>query len=812
MPGRITVRVSRYREQTYLSTCPCCQEQIDVTSLEPFRKLKCPFCGQMVRVRRKFDHFTIVRQIGEGGMSRVFEAEDEHLGRRVALKILNQKYGSDEKRVKQFRQEARITANVNHVNVIKLYTTGYDQGYFYIAMELVDGGSLEQRIKERGKLPETEVLKIGREVAEGLRAANRLGLVHRDVKPANILFTETGTAKVVDFGLAVFYGTQMDESGEIWATPYYVAPEVVLKHEEDLRSDIYSLGATLYHALTGKPPHKADTNSLDELKKIKSKRVSLSDSGLHFSHRTELVVNRLLAQRPEDRPGTYDELVEQLRLAEGLVGRVLRRVGRRRVQWAVAAALILLTAFVSGWLIRSAGEKQAKSIVSTAAADKDLLTGGVTLKAGEKTVAERFVQARRLMLEEGRFAEARHQFGRLVSSGEARQPTLNWARFNLAICGLILGKPVEAQQHFADMGETIRSDDSVVVSDGARSLFSKLSTRLGSRPAAGLKVESLRYETTDEELMGYLAHGVSEWYQGDAEIGASSLKFFLAHLDDVATSTTSSPHPLEWMQLYQPMVEKRFGKDIEIIESIAGMDVGSDTASLQAAMKAVRDAKSSLSEGCTFVKVLEVREKLIQSRLGKLRLDEQRKRMAEATELRGRELAQLGEVVDALPALVQGYDYTRAVAALNEMHFESPEVQAAVDGRRYLFSEAAAFIEQIFADIRQVPYNGDLVQHSGPRVSGSVVEASLATMRVAIDRGEIELATDSLTPECLIEIAQHYLSQITDSTDYYTRQERLAVFARVNGLQSLSAVVAARLMEENRGFRARWMKVLQGGI
>lgn len=192
-------------QQSYLSTCPVCQNQIDVTSLDPFTKLKCPFCGQMVRVRRKFDHFMIVRQIGEGGMSRVFEAEDETLGRRVALKILNQRYSRDANRVEQFRQEALITANVNHPNVIKLYSVGYDQGYFYIAMELVNGGSLEQRIRRDDRVKEAEVLKIGLEVAEGLRAAQQMGLIHRDVKPANILFTEAGTAKVVDFGLALLW-------------------------------------------------------------------------------------------------------------------------------------------------------------------------------------------------------------------------------------------------------------------------------------------------------------------------------------------------------------------------------------------------------------------------------------------------------------------------------------------------------------------------------------------------------------------------------------------------------------------------------
>ena len=166
-------------EQSFLSTCPVCQRQIDVTSLEPFTKLKCPFCGQMVRVRRRFDQFMIVRQIGEGGMSRVFEAEDETLGRRVALKILNRQYSRDSTRLEQFRREAHITANVTHPNVIKLYSVGYDQGYFYIAMELVGGGSLEQRIRREGHLKEAEALRIGREVAEGLRAAQQLTLIRQ---------------------------------------------------------------------------------------------------------------------------------------------------------------------------------------------------------------------------------------------------------------------------------------------------------------------------------------------------------------------------------------------------------------------------------------------------------------------------------------------------------------------------------------------------------------------------------------------------------------------------------------------------------
>lgn len=746
-------------------------------------------------------------------MSRVFEAEDENLGRRVALKILNQKYGSDAKRVKQFRQEARITANVNHGNVIKLYTTGYDQGYFYIAMEVVGGGSLEQRIKEQGTLQEADALRIGREVAEGLRAANRLGLVHRDVKPANILFTESGTAKVVDFGLAVFFGTQADESGEIWATPYYVAPEVVLSGEEDLRSDIYSLGATLYHALTGKPPHQADTNSLDELKKIKSKRVMLQDSGLHFSQRTREVVNSMLATRPSDRPADYTDLVEQLRLAEGLVGRVLRRVGRRRVKWISAAAAVLVFAFVSGWIVRTTSERSVRSIVATEAADQSVLTGGVTLKAGQKTVAERFVQARRMMLDENRFAEARHQFGKLVTSGEARQPTLNWARFNLALCGLVLGKREEAQGHFQDMGEAISDDDGVVVSLGARSCFLKVSQSLGKTLTPGVGIGDLDYATTDEELMGYLAQGLAEWHGGDVLTGAEVLTFFLEHLADVKESGTMvSSNPLDWIQLYKPMLESRYLGDIKQLKELADAEPGENVRSLKAELDRVREARKSLSSDGHFGPFLDRLEKTYTSSLSKLRFSEQKQRMAEANERRERELAQLEEVVEVLPALVNGYDYRRAVAALEEMKFESPEVQSAVEGRLYLYGGARSFLNRLFLDIRAQGYEGDLLPQSGARIEGKVVAMSLDQVKIELPRGEMELRLAEITADSLLEMAQRFLESVTDSTEYYQRQEWIAVFARVNGLQSLSSIVAAQLMEENRAFRLRWMKVLQGGI
>jgi serine/threonine protein kinase len=274
---------------------------------------------------------------------------------------------------------------VNHPNVIKLYSVGYDQGYFYIAMELVDGGNLEQRIRREGRVTEADALRIGLEVAEGLRAAQQMGLIHRDVKPANILFTETGTAKVVDFGLAIFVDRGGDNSGEIWATPYYVAPEKVLDNREDYRSDIFSLGATLYHAMTGKPPHKADTDSIEQLRMIKCRRVALEDSGARFAPRTLHAINRMLAFRPQERCANYDETVDELRLAEGLLGQSYAtrwRLTSRRMRWAMTAAALLVVAFVIGWLVQFSGMRQAAAITQKVDTSRIDLSGeGVMLQA-----------------------------------------------------------------------------------------------------------------------------------------------------------------------------------------------------------------------------------------------------------------------------------------------------------------------------------------------------------------------------------------------------------------------------------------------
>lgn len=760
----------------------------------------------MVRVRRKFNHFVIVRQIGEGGMSRVFEAEDETLGRRVALKILNRQFGRDETRVEQFRQEALITANVNHPNVIKLYSVGYDQGYFYIAMELVTGGTLEQRIRQEGSIKEQQALTIGREVAEGLRAAQQLGLIHRDVKPANILFTETGMAKVVDFGLALFVERGPDSSGEIWATPYYVAPEKVLDNREDYRSDIFSLGATLYHALTGQPPHKADTNNIEQLRMIKCRRVALEDSGKRFAPRTVHVVNRMVAFRPQERCANYDETVDELRLAEGLLSQgYSARLSSRRMRWSIGVAAALFLAFSIGWMIQFVSGSKAVDITAKIETSRSDLAGdGVILQAGSKTtVAERFLDAREIMLKKLLFAEAKHQFERLVGTNDIRQPTLNWARFNTALCAIIIGKKDDALKQLRAISADTGSGGSLVSPELAE-FFKTLGSRMGNGLGLGTALDQLGYTTKDESILGYLIHGLAEWHYGDALLGAREMSFFKEHLSGLKSlSTTAS---MDWVALYGRIVDT-YGEEMRLAMKLQPPGKQTTLAECRATLTRLRETREKLSASASLKTTLEKWETQVKRDMTQLYVDRNKQDLTAENLHRQRELSQWEEITATLPSLVDGYDYSRITEMLQGMRFDSAEVQSALEGKRYLYEQTEAFLKQFYRDIADKGYAGRLIRRDGSTLEGRVTAANLNSVQITLDRGVITLPLDSLSPQTLLDAAQFFASQTTDSQDYYQRQEQIAAFARVAGLQSFSATVAAQLMEENRSFRSRWMKV-----
>jgi serine/threonine protein kinase len=296
-------------------TCSGCGTTVDTTAAEPLARIACPRCGKKIRVERTFDHFAVVETLGVGGMGTVYKARDMQLDRFVALKLLRRDLGGEEDHKARLQQEARIAAAVSHPCVIQVFDSGTDHGQFYVVMELVDHGSLDDLMALQPRLPEQRVLEIGIQVARGLRAAHRRGLIHRDVKPANILFVDEHAAKIGDFGLASTATQRWGISGVVWGTPEYVAPERLNNDPEDFRSDIYSLGATLFHALAGKPPIEVSTNSATALLESKQRPLDLQTTAPDVSAATVEVLQKMIAADPTQRFSSYDDLVAELERA-----------------------------------------------------------------------------------------------------------------------------------------------------------------------------------------------------------------------------------------------------------------------------------------------------------------------------------------------------------------------------------------------------------------------------------------------------------------------------------------------------------------
>ena len=291
--------------------CRKCKTVIDASESAFFSIIECPECHTRQTIPAQFGGFLLLDKLGKGGMGIVYQALDTALNRNVAIKVMKSMVADD---VESFLQEARAAAAINHRNVVQIYSCAQHDGQPYIVMELVSGGRMDKMVNSGKPMDEIRVLEIGIDVAEGLNAAQEKQLIHGDIKPENILFNQKGLAKVVDFGLARFINRKA-APGEIWGTPYYIAPEKARRQAEDHRSDIYSLGATLYHALTGHPPFDGKTATDVVIARLKTPPKDLRTilPGLHPE--TANLVMRMLEPDPFKRYPTYTSLLADMREA-----------------------------------------------------------------------------------------------------------------------------------------------------------------------------------------------------------------------------------------------------------------------------------------------------------------------------------------------------------------------------------------------------------------------------------------------------------------------------------------------------------------
>ena len=755
-------------EQPIIQQCAKCGTLMDVSEEEPLAIMHCPTCGHAMRVRQQFDHFKLLEVLGAGGMGAVYRALDLNLNRTVALKLLRQEHLSNPGIMEQFEKEAATTASINHPHVVKVFSSGTDHGMFYIAMELVDKGSLDDLMTLQGRVAEMQVLEVGIQIAQGLNAAFKRGLIHRDVKPGNILFADARTAKIVDFGLAALADHTHEAGTDVWGTPYYVAPEKLEQPPmEDFRSDMYSLGATLFHAVAGRPPYEAEDASMVALKHLKSQPVSLQTFAPDVSSATTYVINKTLLKNPDERYQSYEEFIEHLQYARtelqqaALAPRTSNRVvmedekSQQLMSWItfgvvaiVVMAGVLLFTFRDHFGEGGGGKEEVKPVAVS--------------KADTET-AQKYQAARKTLLEgdPGAAARAAAEFRALDRPG-VPQPQLNWITLHAGLAHLLAGKADESAADFLKLQE--------------RGLFSPDTTeqKLGqffidtaARASGDLPIPqtvAAELDKTNHEAIALFLYALRDWSLEQFEDAGPLFRQF----------NSASPQ----------------GRDawIEDYKGIANTYIA-DAAAYRRATEAVRDAGDDpVKQKDALLNVQDAHRKLkLPGRMGE-KLAEMEKELSEAIAAReaeaakkmaGMEAADIAAIADAKPkveALLAQYRYSEAQAAVAALKLSGDAPKAERDKLRRRTEWLATFKATLIRDIVTTGYAAPLIKRNGQQIPGGVRRANEQQAEVVTPYGSFAVPWTDIAPECIYAMARSFIRAGLTPEQVADRQWQLGVF------------------------------------
>jgi len=292
--------------------------------------------------------YRILGELGRGGMGMVYRAEQVSLHREVALKVLNHELTEDPQFVARFVAEARAAAKLQHPNVVQVFDVDHDGGTYYYAMELMQQGSLEDWLKQNGAMPADRALRVIADAAAGLAYAESLGIVHRDIKPDNLMLDQHGAAKIADLGLA---GTADETDDKAFGTPHFMAPEQVLQKDVDHRTDLYALGCTFYRLVTGRTPFKGQSKKDILRAQVKDEPEPANRANPAVPAEVAAIIQRLMAKEPAGRFQTANELIEQLDL-------LLQPPAKKGLWVGLAAAGVLVAGGAIYWALTREKETQ----------------------------------------------------------------------------------------------------------------------------------------------------------------------------------------------------------------------------------------------------------------------------------------------------------------------------------------------------------------------------------------------------------------------------------------------------------------------
>ncbi len=314
-----------------------CGKKFNVRGYPPGYRFACPKCHafcvladeEELKEGTVFGDFEVQKRIGRGGMGIVYRGRQLSLERPVAIKALKSSVATNESFIHRFTREAKTAAQIIHNNIVQIYYVGQEDHTFFIAMEYVDGKSVRDLINEQNAIPESQAVDIILQASLGLKKAHKQNVLHRDIKPDNLILNKQGEVKVADFGLALDLGESRVHAGpaKIEGSPHYLSPEQAMREEMTFASDIYSLGATLYHMVTGEPPFTGNSTAAIIAKHVTDYPRSPREINAGLSKGVCQLIQKMMAKRPDERISTMDEVIGQLNVMADDHTRTMEVVG-----------------------------------------------------------------------------------------------------------------------------------------------------------------------------------------------------------------------------------------------------------------------------------------------------------------------------------------------------------------------------------------------------------------------------------------------------------------------------------------------------
>ncbi|MFT3991154.1 MAG: serine/threonine-protein kinase [Luteolibacter sp.] len=773
-----------------ITTCHACGNAMDVSQVGPFSNVGCPVCGEHNRVKREFGPYFLERRHSIGGMSTVFVARDRTLNREVAIKVLNEQWSADERRIAAFVEEARLTASFTHPNVVRVFRTGWAFGRFYIAMELVPGAHLEHWITQRGRIPEKEALVMAIQVVQGLRAAQMAGLIHRDMKPGNILLDEKGNAKIVDFGLALVTHAGAAQAKELWATPYYVPPEAVEGKPETFRSDMYAFGATLYHALAGVPPCSEESMATDKLRDAKKHVKLLRRACEDLSPATCRIVNRAMAYEPEDRYDSYDEMLDLLEeaLKQLETGEVEGNTKRKPFSRWIAFAGILGLIGGAAWWMGEMVQNKPKSGVSQEAKTKPV--PGVEPSPAPAADAFAAYQEVKRLLFSGDYEGAGKKLAELRDQPSVPEPTASWAGIEAVVVAGLTGDFDAAQKEAENTRRHIENSDGGKDAEIRQRMLPILSAFVKSARINLLEEAKI---STRADVLAAMLGGLSHWEQGRV---SESLMFFQS-IAQLGNRDQDS-----WFLFYQN-IAGNYLHDARLLES----------GTMTLIPKTARQARAAMAEAETLLPELKTRGCARGVIRGKqLEWAKRAKQFEEQEKAAAIPEAPVKKVVaDSPQQIVIKVSRFAKEGNFADAHryLETLGNSELVEKLDVLVTGSEELLMVLEESLREGPAPGDFQLKSGMRIRRLSIDDSRGLIAVDTQGKEHRIAWSELANSSIVLLHRTVVQKVREPQERMRRHELAIGFEWLAGNRDVALESARRLSESSPDFQKRWEEFLR---